>query len=172
MPFTAGQADLTVGPRIAAQGIQSAMGGITDILSKMGMMHLQDQQGGAILDAYKAAGYFDNQPGRPNSSMMPAALYSAAQKGPLGTKFALSQTLQNYLQMNYQMRYAGQRYMMEGGGAANPQGGQGQSQGQRPPPAQNSYDSQNAPPTTSNGMNLQGSPVPPAPQAAQDSEDD
>src|ERR1700724_2430931 len=106
MPYTAGTADLTVGPRIAAQGIQSAMGSITDVLSKIGMMHLQDNQSGAMLDAYKAAGYFDPQPGKgPESAAIPfgGALISAANKGPLGTKTAVAGVLNHYMEMNYQM---------------------------------------------------------------------
>jgi hypothetical protein len=155
------------------------MGGITDILSKMGMMHLQDQQAGAMMDAYKASGYFDDQPGKPGSSMLPSALLAAANKGPLGTKTAVAGVVNNYLQMQYQMRMAAQRYGMEQGGFANPQGQnpQGQRGGvQRPAqpqqPAQNSYDSQAAPPTAASGMNIQGAPASPASQAAQDSEED
>lgn len=162
MPYTAGTADLTVGPRIAAQGIQSAMGGITDMLSKIGMMHLQDQQAGAMMDAYKAAGYFQDQPGKPGSAMLPSALLQAANKGPLGTKSAVSGVINNFLSMQYQMRMAYNKHMMEGGGAVNPQGPVGQQSqgGQRPAPQQQPlYDRQNGPPSTAAGMNLSSPPA-------------
>jgi hypothetical protein len=132
MPYTAGQADLTVGPRIAAQGIQSAMSDISGVLQKVGMLHLQDQQSGAIMDAYKAAGYFDDQPGKPGSAMLPSALMAAANKGPLGTKTAVAGVVNNYLQLQYQMRMAAQKYGYEQGGLH--QGGSG-GVTQTPPPA-------------------------------------
>jgi hypothetical protein len=149
MPYTAGTADLTVGPRIAAQGIQNAMGSITDVLQKVGMMHLQDQQAGAQLDAVKASGYFDTQPGQgPNSAAIPfgSALYSAAQKGPLGTKQAIWGTIQNFMNMNYQMNMAKQKFMYEQGGVPGGGGGGGQQpqQPQQPQqqqqPVQNNFD--------------------------------
>src|ERR1700726_4126492 len=130
MPYTAGVANLTVGPQIAAQGIQSAASSLTDMLSKIGMMHLQDQQAGAMMDAYKASGYFDDQPGKPGSAMLPSALMSAANKGPLGTKTAVAGVINNYLGLQYQMRLSQQKYMMEKGGFVNPQGQGGQGQGQ------------------------------------------
>lgn len=156
MPYTAGNSAqaMTVGPQIAAQGFQSAASSLSEMLQKIGMMHLQDRQAGAMMDAYKAAGYFDDQPGKPGSAMMPSALLAAANKGPLGTKTAISGVMQNYLQMNYQMRMAAQRYGMEKGGFVNPQG-QGGQQPQRPATQQQPlYDRQNGPPTAS-GLNIE-----------------
>jgi hypothetical protein len=91
----------------------------------MGMMHLQDQQGGAVLDSLKKAGYFDDQPGQPGSAALPSALYNAAQKGPLGTKAAMSGVMMNFLNMNYQMKRQMQMYGAQHGGWVNPQGGGG-----------------------------------------------
>jgi hypothetical protein len=149
MPYTAGQADLTTGPQIAAQGIQNSMSGITQMLQKVGMMHLQDRQAGAQLDAFKAAGYFDPQPGQgPESAMMPAALYSAAQKGPLGTKTAMAGVMQNYLQMNYEMKMARMKFGYEQGGVH--QGSGQQPQGQQQTQQQPAFDSSKGP---ASGMN-------------------
>ena len=149
MPYTAGTADLTVGPRIAAAGIQNAMGGITEMLSKIGMMHLQDQQSGAIMDAYKAAGYFDDQPGKPGSAMLPSALMAAASKGPLGTKTAVAGVVNNYLQMQYQMKMMAAKYGYEQGGIH--QGGGGQPPAPQSGGAGGSFDVQ--PGAASPGMN-------------------
>jgi len=119
-------------------------------------MHLQDQQSGAMIDAYKAAGYFDNQPGQPNSSMLPSALQAAANKGPLGTKTAVAGVINNYLQMNYQMQLAKQKYMLEQGigqGGFHQGGGGGpQPQPQSQPQSQpgQSFDLKSGPTT---GMN-------------------
>src|ERR1700736_5245191 len=136
MPYSAGTADLTIGPQKAAKGIESAMGGLNDMFKTMGMMHMQDQAAGVQLDALKAAGQFDPQPGGgPDSAAIPfgGVLYSAAQKGPLGTKQAILGTLNRFMEMNYQMQLYKRKFMMEGGGAMPP-GGQGQ--GQQPPAPQ------------------------------------
>jgi hypothetical protein len=161
MPYTAGNAAqaMTVGPQIAAQGISSAAQSLQEMMAKIGIMHLQDRQAAAQIDAFKAAGYFADQPGKPGSAMMPSALLQAANKGPLGTKTALASTMQNYLEMNYRMRQAYQQHAMEQGGFVNPQGQGGSPQSQAPvqrqAPAQNSlYDRQNAPPTAS-GLNIE-----------------
>jgi hypothetical protein len=175
MPYTVPPADLTVGPRIAAQGIQSAASSLNSMFSMMGQMYMQDRVAGAQIDAFKQAGYFQDQPGKPGSAMMSPALYSAAQKGPLGTKVAINGVLQNYLMQQYKMRLALQQHAQEQGGFANPQG----TQPQRPAPTQQPlYDRQNGPPSTAGGMNLnqpaQSSPAnsPGGPYAPPVSEDD
>lgn len=135
MPYTVPPANLTVGPQIASQGISSAVGSLQDMMMKIGIMHMQDRVAGVQLDALKASGQFDPQPGQgPESAAIPfgSSLYSAAQKGPLGTKQAVLGTLNNYMQMNYQMKMAKQKYLYEQGGVPGGGGGGGGQQPQQP----------------------------------------
>jgi hypothetical protein len=120
MPYTVPPVNIGAG---LASGISQAGNSMSQMFQTMGMMYAKDNIAGAQLKAFKAAGYFDDQPGKPGSAMIPSALMSAAQNGPLGTKSAMAGVIQNYLQMNYAMKMAMMKYGAQGGGYVG--GGQG-----------------------------------------------
>jgi hypothetical protein len=89
-------APLAAGINTAAESINNAGNGIGAMLQRLGLLHLQDSQSKAMLNAYQEMGFAKD----PNL----APLFKAAKNGPLGTATAVSGVMQNYLSMQYQLR--------------------------------------------------------------------
>lgn len=96
----------------ASAAIGNAGTNISQALQWVGLLHLQDQQSGAILDAFQKQG-FDSDPAM-------KALFSAAKSGPLGTKTAVLSVAQNYMNLANQISLLAAKRGVEGGGFVNP----------------------------------------------------
>ena len=138
---------IAAGMNEASSALQNAGSSISQSLQRIGLLHLQDSQAGAMLNAFKQQG-FDKDPAM-------KALFTAADKGPLGTKTMAFGVIQNYMNMAQQIRMLQAKRGIEGGGFVDPSSVGSPGPGSGSGNGGNGYDLNTPPPNpNSSGIDL------------------